>query len=571
MIILGVNNMHDASAALLIDGKLIAAAEEERFVRIKHRKGFPVQAMRYCLEAGGITINDVDVICTSWKPWVLWTRATQAVKSVLVAPELFRAKASRGMGQMRNEWAELFQFKHLIREHFGSGNHRIEFVDHHLAHAASTFYCSPFDQAAILTIDGAGEADTTVLWVGQGRQIRKVKAIRLPHSLGQFYSAITAFLGFKIQFDEYKVMGLAALGEPVYADYLRSHVVRCQTDGLFGIDPYFIDYHLARKGMFRKTTTDVFGPPRQKGEEITKQHADVAASAQTVVEEVIFHLALAFHHKTGLKNLCMAGGVAFNCVANGKLLQKTPFEDLFIQPAAGDAGGSLGAALYLDDKLTGRGRREVFRDAYLGPAFSTAECEQALKEMNISYEILPENFLVKKAAGLLADGKLICWFHGRMEWGPRALGARSLLADPRNPQMKAIINAKVKQREAFRPFAPSILAEKAHEIFDYYYHSPYMISAFPLKKGMPERIPAVAHVDQTARPQAVLKETNPRYWRLINEFYRITGIPLILNTSFNVQEPIVCTPHEAIRTFLKARADYLILEDCLATLPGQGE
>jgi carbamoyltransferase len=564
MIILGINNMHDSSAAIVIDGKVVAAAEEERFRRIKHIKGFPKNAIQFCLDYAGVSIKDVDVICASWKPWVLRVRATQALKSIFTSASLFKAKASRGMGQMQNEWSELFRLRRLIEENFGKGNYKIEYVDHHLAHAVSAFFCSRFDKAAIFTVDGAGEADTTALWIGEGKNIKKLKAVRLPHSLGQFYAAVTGFLGFKIQSDEYKVMGLAAYGEPAYADYLRKHVIELLPNGLFRVDPYFIDYHLSRNGIFRQRTLDVFGQPRKKGEEVTKQHADVAASAQVVVEEAIFHLVNHLYKLTKLDNLCMAGGVALNSVANGKLTVQTPFREIFIQPAASDAGGSLGAALYMHHKLNKADRNYIMNDVYLGPSFSPSECKTALDEKAIPYEHLQEGDLMLKTAQSLAEGKLVCWFQGRMEWGPRALGSRSLIADPRKGEMKDIINDKVKKRESFRPFAPSLLAEKAGEFFEYYHHAPFMQFTFPVKKDMADKIPAVVHVDGTARPQAVVKETNPRYWKLIHEFYQITGIPGILNTSYNVQEPIVCTPQDAVSTFLRTEVDLLVIDDFIA-------
>jgi carbamoyltransferase len=471
MIIIGINNMHDASSVLVVDGRVIAAAEEERFTRIKHTKGFPKHSMQFCLDYAGINIKDVDIICASWKPWVLRVRATQAFKSILRSPSIFKAKASRGMGQMRNEWSELFRLRSLVEEHFGKGKYKIEFVDHHLAHAASAFLCSPFDKAAILTVDGAGEADTTVSWIGEGTSIKKIMAIRLPHSLGQFYAAVTAFLGFKIQADEYKVMGLASYGKPVYGDFLINNVIHLLPDGQFRIDPHFIDYHLARNGNFLKVTTDVFGNPRRKGEEVTEQHAYVAASAQAVIEEAIFHLVNYLHSITGLDTLCMGGGVAFNCVANGKLFENTPIKDIFVQPAAGDAGSALGAPFILEKKYRGINRDYVFEHAYLGPSFSSAECAQSLNNKKLSYEKLPEEPLLKKSASLLSEGKLVCWYQGRMEWGPRALGNRSFLADPRREEMKDIINLKIKKREPFRPFAPSVLEERSQE----YFHNPSLL------------------------------------------------------------------------------------------------
>ncbi|MFZ2197128.1 MAG: carbamoyltransferase N-terminal domain-containing protein, partial [Thermodesulfovibrionales bacterium] len=374
MITLGINNMHDASAVIVIDGKVIAAAEEERFTRVKHTRGFPKYAIAFCLDYAGIQITDVDLICAAWKPWVMRVRITQVVKSVLKSPALFMAKAARGAGQMKGEWSELFRLRSLFEGHFGKGKYKIEFVDHHLAHAASAFLCSPFDRAAILTIDGAGEAETTVSWLGEGNSIKKLDAISLPHSLGQFYSAVTGFLGFKIQSDEYKVMGLAAYGEPVYADYLRKHAIKLLPEGRYEVDPYFIDYHLARKGVFRKTTTDIFGRPRTD-ETVNKQHADIAASAQVIIEESIFHIANHLYKKTKAEKLCLAGGVAFNCVVNGKLFNNTPFKEIFVQPAAGDSGSALGAALYGDMKHTARQRAFIMKSAYLGPSFSATECE----------------------------------------------------------------------------------------------------------------------------------------------------------------------------------------------------
>lgn len=567
MIILGINNMHDASAALIIDGKPVAAVEEERFTRIKHTKGFPKKAIQFCLDYAGLKLRDVDVICASWKPWVLGVRAAQALRSVIESPALFKAKASRGMGQMRNEWAELFKLKHLLKQQFGNGEYKVTYVGHHLSHAAAAFLCSPFEKAAILTIDGAGEAETTALWAGEGTNIRKHRTVRLPHSIGQFYSAVTAFLGFKTMSDEYKVMGLAAYGEPLYADYLRRNVIKLIPGGLFTIDPFFIDYHLARKGIFRKRTREIFGEPRRKGEEITKQHAAVAASAQAVIEEAVFHLASNLYELTKYDKLCMAGGVAFNCVANGKLYRKSPFEEIFIQPAAGDASGALGAALYAHSKSDKAQRDYIMTDVYLGPSYSLADCKSALKESNIPYENLEGDELIRKTANALAHGKLVCWFHGRMEWGPRALGSRSLLTDPRRAEMKDVINEKVKQREPFRPFAPSVLAERASQYFEHYHTSPFMLLTFPVKRSMADSIPAVVHVDGTARPQAVQREANPRYHKLINEFFKITGVPMVLNTSFNVQEPIVCSPQDAVKTFLGTKVDFLVMENLLARLP----
>jgi carbamoyltransferase len=561
MIILGINNMHDASAALVVDGKIVVAVEEERFTRLKHARGFPKNAMQFCLDYGGVRMKDVDIVCASWKPWALRVRASQALKSVLKSADLFKVKASRGMGQMKHEWAELFMLRSLIEKKFGKGNYKVEYVDHHLSHAASAFLCSPFEKAGVLTVDGAGEAATTVLWNAEGTTLKKLRSVNLPHSLGQFYSAVTAFLGFKTQSDEYKVMGLASYGTPVYADYMRRNVIHLLPDGLYQIDPYFIDYHLARNGRFRSSTTTVFGKPRARDEVWTERHADVAASAQLVLEEAMYHLVDRLYKRTKLDSLCMAGGVALNCVANGKLISNTSFENVFIQPAAGDAGTALGASLFLANKYNKCDRQYIMNDAYLGPAFTVADCENALKRRKIPYQKLSEEVLLKKTAQALADGKLVCWFQGRMEWGPRALGNRSFLADPRREEMKDIINLRIKQRESFRPFAPSVLEERSQEYFNMSVSSPFMLYAFGVKPDKRSQIPAVTHIDGTARPQTVNKETNLRYWKLIKQFEQLTDIPMLLNTSFNIQEPIVCTPEDAIMSFLNTSTDCLILEE----------
>lgn len=554
--------MHDASCALVIDGVVVSAAEEERFTRIKHIKGLPVNAIQFCLQKNGLSIRDIDVVCTSWQPWVLGTRVFYAAKSIFTSPNIFLAKLERGAGQIHNEWAELFQLRKLMTRYFGRGTYSIQYIDHHLSHASSVFLCSPYDKSAVLTVDGAGESLTTAFWIGEGKKLKKLKSIRLPHSLGQFYSAITAFLGFKVQSDEYKVMGLAAYGKPVYFDFLNKYFIKFYSNGTFRLNPHFIDYHLARKGVFRKITTRIFGPKRGKDGEITQIHADVAASAQAIIESAFSNMAKALYKMTKTENLCIAGGVAFNCVAVGKLLANSPFKKIFLQPASGDAGGAIGAPLYIEHKGNKSPRTYIFKNVYLGPSYSTSECEKIIMDKELSFTAYSnENELLKKTAALISTGKLVCWFQGSMEWGPRALGARSLLADPRNPDMKEIINKKVKQREQFRPFAPSILAEKAPDFFEYYHNSPFMNFTFPVKSTIAKTVPAIVHVDNTSRPQAVFKETNPKYWGLIKEFEVLTGIPAILNTSFNVQEPIVCTPQEAINTFLKTTVDYLVLEN----------
>ena len=569
MLILGINNMHDASAALIYDGHVVAAAEEERFNRIKHTTGFPLNAISYCLKEANITIKDIDFIAVGWKYWVLKTRVLQALRSLVYSPLALRAKAERGIGQMKNEWFELFRMRKLIQNYFGKGNFRLFYIDHHLSHAASSFFVSPFDKSAILTIDGAGEEITTLFAVGEGERIRVLKKIKLPHSLGQFYSAITSFLGFKVQSDEYKVMGLAAYGEPVYYDFFKE-IIKIFPEGEFKLSIKILDYHLARKGIFSRRLIEVIGPPRKKGEPIEKRHADIAASAQKMIEEVLLHLTSYLYDLTKIKNLCMAGGVALNSVANGKVFLFSPFERIFIQPASSDAGTSLGAALYLYHLLKGKRKSYIMNHAYLGPRFSQKECEETVAAYGLKYEVFNREEICKIAAEALSKGKLVFWFQGRMEWGPRALGNRSLLADPRKKQIKEIINKKVKKREEFRPFAPSILEEDFEEYFGINGSFPFMLFTFNVVSEKRALIPAVVHVDGTARPQTVSKKTNPYFWKLINYFKEITGVPVVLNTSFNVKEPIVCTPKDAINTFLKTDVDFLALENVWVKNPKKG-
>ena len=567
MILLGINNMHDASCALVIDGQIIAAAEEERFSRVKHTSGLPINAMRYCMEAAALKPGDLDVVIASWRPWVLKLRTTLALRSALASPRIFQSKAARGVRQMGHEWKELFTLKRMLAKILGTGSYEVRYLEHHLAHAASAFLCSPFDEAAILTVDGAGEEDSTVLWHGKGRQIRKLDSIQLPHSLGQLYSATTAFLGFKVQEDEYKVMGLASMGAPKYASYLMENVVGLGPRGRFSIRPYFLDYHLARSGQFSKEAQRLFGMPRAKEADIDERHADVAASVQYVVEQALFHLLRHLHEQTQSPRLGLAGGVALNCTANGKIFSNTPFEQVFVQPAAGDNGTSLGAALYWAN--AGATRITVpLQHAYWGPSYDRARLESALRAAGMPYTELAEEALIDQVARLIADGNVVGWFHGRMEWGPRALGARSLLADPRRVEIKEKINRIIKKREPFRPFAPSVLEERAADFFERYEPSPFMLFTFPVKQSRRAAIPAVTHTDGTARPQGVTEQGSPRYYRLIRRFGELTGVPVLLNTSFNVQEPIVCSPEHALATFKSCEMNYLVLEDFLVTKSG---
>ena len=567
VVILGVNNMHDASCALIVDGQIVAAAEEERFARIKHASGLPIHAMHYCLEVAGLRAADLDVVVAAWRPWALRVRGTLALKSILGSPAAFLSKARRGAGQMGHEWKELFTLRALLERHLGRGGYLVRYLDHHLAHAASAFLCSPFDEAAILTVDGAGEEDTTVWWHGNGRQIRKLGRVRLPHSLGQLYSATTAFLGFKVQEDEYKVMGLAAMGKPKYASYLMDNVVALFPDGGFAVKPYFLDYHLARQRKFSPEVKRIFGDPRSEHEAIGERHADVAASMQYVTEQALFNLLRHLHTLTRTPRLGLAGGVALNCTANGKIFTNTPFEQVFVQPAAGDNGTSLGAALYWANPGSQRITAPL-QHAYWGPSYSREQTLAALVAAGVLYTELSEDDLIERVARLLAEGNVVGWFHGRMEWGPRALGARSFLADPRRAEIKEQINRIIKKREPFRPFAPSVLEERATEFFEEYEPSPFMLFTFPVRPSQRATIPAVTHTDGTARPQGVTAEGNPRYYRLIRRFGELTNVPVLLNTSLNVQEPIVCSPEDALAMFRGCDMKYLVLEDFLVTKPG---
>ena len=566
MWILGLNNMHDASAALVHDGILVAAAEEERFSRVKHAVGFPVHAIRYCLKEAGIEFDQIDTVAVSWKYWVVRRRLLQVVRS-LGSWQAFQAKTERAAGQMSHEWFELLFMRKLLTRHFGPGRYELTYIGHHLAHAASAFLVSPYEQAAILTLDGAGEEMTTAIASGQGTRITLHDAIYLPHSLGQFYSAITAFLGFKTQSDEYKVMGMAAYGESSYAPYFRREILHLLPDGTFRFNYRLVDYHMARKGRFVPALSESLGHPRRPEEPVTQRHLDIAASAQVVLEEAILHLARHLYRRTKMKNLCIAGGVGLNCLANSRLLRETEFEHIYVQPAAGDNGTSLGAAFRSYHRKPGTPRGMVMSHAYWGPQFSTGEIQNALRNAPLVYEELPDDRLYRQVADDLANQKLVFWFQGRMEWGPRALGNRSLLADPRRRDVRELINVRVKQREIFRPFAPSVLEEKSHEYFGNKEPAPFMLATFPVERHKRDIIPAVVHEDGTARVQTVSRRDNPRYWELIHAFERQTGVPVLLNTSFNVNEPIVCTPEEAIRCFLRTDVDRLVLNNVLVKRP----
>ncbi len=564
MYILGLTTLGDSAASLIKDGELIAAAEEERFSRKKHHAGFPYKAIQYCLDYAGITLRDVAHVGHYWKPWILRHKAMQAAKAAFISRDMFKARADRGITQVGESYLGMFKHPNRLREHFGESNFKFHFLEHHQTHAASTFFVSPFESAAILTWDGTGEDTTTLFTHGKGNKIKVLKRIKLPHSLGQFYSAVTNYIGFDMfSGDEWKVMGLAAYGTPKYYDFFAEKVLVKNGNGDFHFNIKVLDHHLAKHYQFSDTLIKELGEPRRKGEELTEHHWNIASSAQRVVEDTAIYLAHQIKEMTGEENLCMAGGVAFNSVMNGRIFHETPFKNFYVQPAAGDAGGSLGAALMVWHQKLNNPRKFVMNHAYYGPKFTNEECRTALDKAGLKYETLPDEKLFPKLAKLIADGAIIGWFNGRMEWGPRALGARSFLADPRRSDMREVLNDKVKLREWFRPLAPSMLEEHGKEIFGVEHHDPFMITVIQVAEEWKKKIPAVVHIDGTARPQMVSKQTNPRYWNLINEFKKLTGIPLLLNTSFNVQEPIVCSPEDAINTFNNANFDALCLENNL--------
>lgn len=569
MYILGLTTLGDSAATLIRDGELVAAAEEERFSRKKHHLGFPYKAIQFCLDQAGIELKDVEHVGHYWKPWILRHKFMQAVKAGFISPAMFKARADRGVAQVSDSYLGMFKHPQRLREHFGPSNFKFHFIEHHQSHAASAFFVSPFDSAAVLTWDGTGEDTTTLFCKGKGNRIEVLKRIKLPHSLGQFYSAVTNYIGFDMfAGDEWKVMGLAAYGKPKYYDFFREKVLITNGKGDFKFDIKVLDHHLAKHYQFPEGIIKELGPARERGGELTEHHWDIACSAQKALEDTAIYLVKQIKEMTGEENLCMAGGVAFNSVMNGRIFHETPFRNFYVQPAAGDAGCSLGAAYYVWHQTLGQPRKFVMNHAYWGPGFTNEECRAALDAAGMKYETLPDEELLPRLAKMLADGAIIGWFNGRMELGPRALGARSFLADPRRADMREILNHKVKLREWFRPLAPSMQEEHGTEVFGVEHHDPFMITVIEVAEEYKEKIPAVVHVDGTARPQMVNRDVNPRYWNLINEFKKLTGIPMLLNTSFNVQEPIVCTPQDAINTFNNANFDALALENNLVLRNG---
>jgi carbamoyltransferase len=590
--ILGVScYYHDAAAVLLRDGVLVAAAEEERFTRVKHDFGFPTNAIRFCLDEAGVQGSDLDYVVFFEKPFRKLDRILMT--SLQMYPQSWRVFRESMISWMIDKlWVET-----TLQSELNISKEKILFSEHHLSHAASAFLCSPFDEAAILTVDGVGEWVTATYGVGRGNNIRLLKQIEFPHSIGLLYSAFTAFLGFEVNEGEYKVMGMAPYGKPRFVDKVWK-LVRQNRDGSFSLDMDYFCFHYSTTQTYSHKFVELFGDsrpskmmfftdatgfPKYFGKppddypslsRLNQHYADIAASIQQVTEELLLAMANHLYRESGLKRLCIAGGVGLNSVANSRILRETPFEELYVQPAAGDGGGALGAALWAYNTLLGKPRNFAMNHAYWGRSYSQAEIADFLRDHNIPHQHFDQDEgLLDQVVDRLTRGKVVGWSQGRFEWGPRALGNRSILADPRNPEMKDIVNAKIKFREPYRPFAPSVLAEQAEKYFELpnaAKHLParYMLYVVPVRENQQANLPAITHVDGTGRLQTVFSEQSPRYYRLIERFGQATGVPVLLNTSFNLRgEPIVNTPANAFNTFSKSEMDCLVLENFLIEKP----
>lgn len=567
MIILGINAYHgDASACLYRDGKLIAATEEERILRIKHWAGLPLASIRFCLNEAGIALTDVDYITVSRDPKAnLGKKIVHTLKKgVNLSAVLNRGANSLKIGKIKNEIAEALGFKPSeVRA-------ELHFIEHHRSHMASAFYVSPFEESAILSIDGMGDFTSTMRGMGKGLDIKVLDSVNYPHSLGIFYTTFTQYLGFPHYGDEYKVMGLAPYGKPLYVDILRE-VLRLLPDGLFELNGKYFRHFKEGVSMswengaplvesiFSDALIDLFGPARSKTEDLGQYHMDIAASVQRFSEEVIFHLANDLYKRTRCKNLCVTGGVAQNSVANGKLLASTPFERVFVPPAGHDAGTSVGSALYLYHQKLKQSRSPFAHQAYTGAQFSNDEIREYLTSEGTSFEELSNDSLLERVSEALHLGKVIGWFQGRAEFGPRALGNRSILVDPTRDDAKELLNSKIKRRESFRPFAPSILKEAVEEYFECSDDVPFMEKVYPIREEKRSSIPAVTHLDGTGRLQTIEEKDNPMYYRLIKKFSDLSGVPILLNTSFNENEPIVNSPEHAFDCFKRTDMDMLVL------------
>ena len=592
MHILGVSAFyHDSAACLIHEGRIVAAAQEERFSRKKHDARFPRHAIQYCLREAGIAPAELAHVVFYEKPFLKFERLLETY--LAFAPRGFMSFAAAMPVWIKDKLFQKSMLAGALGEVLGGDpahwQDRLLFSEHHLSHAASAFYPSPFESAAVLTLDGVGEWATASLALGRGRELQTLKEIHFPHSLGLLYSAFTYYLGFKVNSGEYKVMGLAPYGAPGYADLIREKLMRIAADGSFQLDMRYFDFATGLTMTGRRFHALFGGPPRVAESALTQRHMDLAASVQAVTEDIMLRMARHIAAETGENNLCLAGGVALNCVANGKLLRERCFDRLWIQPAAGDAGGALGAALAVWHLHHGQDRRlpegrDAMQGACLGPGFTDSEIEAELRSCGARFHRLDETTLIERVADALAAGQALGWMQGRMEFGPRALGARSILADPRSPVMQRQLNLKVKYRESFRPFAPSVLGERVGEWFEHDTDSPYMLLVAAVRKDQRrapseaeqalsgiERlkvprstVPAVTHVDYSARIQTVHRDTQPRYHALITRFYEKTGCPMLVNTSFNVRgEPIVCTPTDAFKCFMGTELDLLAVGDYL--------
>ena len=590
MKILGLSAFyHDSAACLVIDGNIVAAAQEERFTRKKHDSAFPTQAVAYCLAEAGLRAIDIDYVVFYDKPFLKFERLLETY--LAFAPRGFKSFVTSLPVWLKDKLFQKSQIAKVLNEQFGGGidwTTRLLFSEHHLSHAASAFFPSPFEEAAVLTMDGVGEWTTTSLAIGRGNQLAVHKEIQFPHSLGLLYSAITYYTGFKVNSGEYKVMGLAPYGEPKYADLIKDNLIDIKEDGSFHLDMSYFNYCTGLT-MTNERFDKLFGGPRRAAEsQLTQREMDLAASVQAVTEEVVIKLATGIRKSTGLRNLCLAGGVALNCVANGKLLRKNIFDNIWIQPAAGDAGGAVGAALAAYHMMLNQPRTvnpaDSMKGGYLGPEYSQADIEQRLTKAGAVFTTVSETEMIALTAQALAEGKAVGWHQGRMEFGPRALGGRSIIADPRSEVVQKQLNLKVKYRESFRPFAPSVLREDVSEWFDIQSDSPYMLLVADVAKSKqlpmtPEQeklfgieklnvprsqIPAITHVDYSARIQTVHEHTNPKYFALITKFKEMTGCPVLVNTSFNVRgEPIVCTPEDSFNCLMGTEIEFLVVGNAI--------
>ena len=573
MFVLGINAYHGgASACLIEDGQIVAAVEEERFKRVKYWAGFPIEAIQYCLDEAGVGVQEVDHIGISRDP-----------SANLLKKALYVVSSRPSFGLIRDRLSNATKVQDLRQVlagalGFDASALKAEFhnVEHHRAHMASAFFVSPYREAAILSVDGMGDFVSTMWGVGRDNGLEVMGSIGFPHSLGNFYTMLTQWLGFPKYGDEGKVMGLAPYGKPIYLDEMR-RIVRLQRDGTFELDLDYLAHGVEGATMtwgdgaptigtlYTDKLVELFGPPREPRAEITEHQQNVAASLQAMLEEAEFSLVEMLQRSSNQTALCMAGGVALNSSFNGRILPNTAFEDVYIHPAAGDAGTALGVCFYIYHQLLGQPRSCVLEHAYTGPRFENGRISAQLEAYGLQYEVLDDGDLARRAASLVAEGNVTGWFQGRMEWGPRALGNRSIIADPRRTDMKDILNARIKYREPFRPFAPSILGEATGDYFDQSYPDPFMIKIYNVLSDKQGEIPAVTHVDGTGRLQTVHQDSNPLYWQLIKEFENQTGVPVVLNTSFNENEPIVCTPEEAIECFLRTKMDALAIGNYLVT------